>query len=288
MSLKEQISENAAGNEKLQKEEKKKKEYEPRKVQYSYFAMILYPQEDINHKLILEELIRNKTEFPKLLYITHDRDIYTEDITNAFGDIHAKGELKKEHTHVLFKTRKKSTPGGLIRHFDGLINYIEGVENEYCYATYMTHENAVCIAKGKPIYQRTELKGDKEFIQDLFIQNLYSTQFYEVLKISQECNNIYTLFEKVKDDKDLFEIVKANRIFFIHAQNQINNQKFNAFVPTKETVRSDAYKNLPKGNGQSRAETEQSASPGTEREKKTKEEKKEKEQSASPRSPPKT
>lgn len=58
------------------------------------FTLFLYPQQDKTHKEAIERI---KKTYDYAM-IEHDKDIYTEDTEE-----HAKGEIKKIHTHVIIR-----------------------------------------------------------------------------------------------------------------------------------------------------------------------------------------
>ena len=241
LSFKDQILENAEFYKKS--DDKPKKERKQNHPEYTYFRMMLYPEYDYKHKLVLEELEKNKTVFPKLIYINHNKDIYTEEVTTATGEVHHIGELKKPHVHVLFKLKKKGRPSTIIRHFEGLISYVEGVENEYASATYLTHENAKSRLQGKPIYSREELKGDKDFIRELFIQNTNSVLFNELLRVVKTMGTMFDVFEYLNKtgDEEKYQLAKKHAHLLVIMQNQQNNFYKN-FSPLEQTTAKNFYK----------------------------------------------
>ncbi len=104
-----------------------------------------------------------------------------------------------------------------------------------CFATYVRR-----LARGN-------LTG-REYLHltVIIIQNTNSVQFYEVLKIVKQYNNIFSVFEELhdNDEEKLFEICKKHAHLFILAQNQIiNNYKNFPTAKAGETVRSDGYEN---------------------------------------------
>lgn len=58
------------------------------------FTLLLYPKEDNSHKEAIE-IIKKNYDYAM---INHDKDIYEEDT-----ETHAKGEIKKQHTHVIIR-----------------------------------------------------------------------------------------------------------------------------------------------------------------------------------------
>ena len=170
LSFKDQILENAEFYKKS--DDKPKKERKQNHPEYTYFRMMLYPEYDYKHKLVLEELEKNKTVFPKLIYINHNKDIYTEEVTTATGEVHHIGELKKPHVHVLFKLKKKGRPSTIIRHFEGLISYVEGVENEYASATYLILLYCKSVYLVNVILRFRELNKSPKHIHFLHLQHM--------------------------------------------------------------------------------------------------------------------
>lgn len=189
-----------------------------------YYALMLYPDEDEKHQLLFNYILTEKNIFPRVMYITHDRDIYLEDVTDAFGVVHNKGDLKKAHTHVLFKFHKRIRLNGLLKHFAGQISFVEPIEDYVVYAHYLLHRTLQAIVDGKPKYELFEIYGDKEFIDEVFIQNTNTAQFINILRTVKSKSNMFDVFEEFEKMNDVQAIIYCQKHSTALAvmQNQIN------------------------------------------------------------------
>lgn len=89
-----------------------------------YFTVVLYPQENTDHAMLLEYI---KSHY-KSAMITHPHE---------FDDD------PKTHTHVVFQLAKRSTVNGVNRFFG--IDYCEAVENIQSMMQYLVHDTPSCI-----------------------------------------------------------------------------------------------------------------------------------------------
>ena len=189
-----------------------------------YYALMLYPNEDEKHRLLLDYILKEKSMFPRVLYITHDRDIYTEDTVDAFGVKHLKGEIKKEHTHVLYKFHKRIRLNGMLKHFAGQITFVVPIEDYVVYGHYLLHRTLQAIIEGKPEYNLFEIYGDREFIDEVFIQNTNTAQFMNILRTVKSKNNMFEVFEEFEkqDNTVAIRYCQKHSTALAVMQNQIN------------------------------------------------------------------
>ena len=202
------------------KSEKKYSDYP----QYTYFGIMLYPYENDRDSFILNYILSNRGLFPKVVYIDHDRDIELEDRTDEHGIVHHKGDIKKCHTHVVFKWHKNSNASTIMKHFRGDINKVEEIEDYISQIHYLLHITYAARKAGKPEYDICELKGDKDLISKVFIQNTNSEQFLRVLKVIKNYrsfNEVFEYFENIGDFESI-EICMKYGYLLLQMQNQIN------------------------------------------------------------------
>lgn len=136
-----------------------KPRYPPRS---QFFAFVLYPQEDITHKKLVEILL-SPAYYKDVRLIEHNRDyIFEHDETLDFPIV----ETKKAHTHVLFHTSSRlgvdqvSAITGLATH------EIEVVRSAEAFKLYMLHLDFQSQINGKTPYNESELKGGLPFFDN--------------------------------------------------------------------------------------------------------------------------
>lgn len=168
------------------------------------FSMILYPNEDINHREILEK-IKIKNNYA---YITHKKDIYLED-----AEEHAKGELKKEHTHLVIYFENPRSREAVAKELNLEINYIQ-YSSFVAIIQYLIHKND----KDKYQYDKGEIKTnmiDKVENALKFNGDYKNFEIKEVLNLIKE-NKIESFSQLVylADEKKVLSTVIKNAYFF--------------------------------------------------------------------------
>lgn len=97
------------------------------------FSLVLYQNENEKDMETLRYIINNF----EYAYCTHDKDQWENDVVNEQGElIHKKGELKKEHTHVIINLKNARTIKSMTDELN--INYIETC-NFYATVRYLIH-----------------------------------------------------------------------------------------------------------------------------------------------------
>lgn len=183
----------------------------------SWFACILYPDEDSNHKAFMSYLEKNRVLYPKFIYIDHYKDIYVQYDLDHWEENHKDesppdlGSLKKRHIHFLFK-RKNACPESTVQnYFSCWIHHVEAVRDYESYVQYMLHNDPSSISRGKPSYHADELRGDLDMIQEAIIQNAKSVLFDQLLDIISVLSegNLLELYEVLRrDSPEYFEVYK--------------------------------------------------------------------------------
>lgn len=108
-----------------------------------YWAFVLYPNEDPEHKKLFDNLTQYLLN--SIRYILHDKDRYHVDglLVDELG--HKDGQLKKEHYHFLFKSEarisidKVSAMLGLPTHSIVKINSVGA------FTAYLLHRTLECV-----------------------------------------------------------------------------------------------------------------------------------------------
>ena len=119
------------------------------KCQYTHWAVMLYPQECIEHENLIQWIESHPTY--KSVRIVHDRDVDEN------------GELKKPHVHMLIVTPSKTTVKGFLSFFGAWVDYVEPVRDTSSYILYMLHDTPNSI--GKFHYDPSLLIGDAKLIK---------------------------------------------------------------------------------------------------------------------------
>lgn len=71
--------------------------------QYRFYHCVLYP--DAENYVCSDVLNLAMSKYSEVAYILHDKDVYEDEILDDDGNvIHCKGELKKSHYHLVFRT----------------------------------------------------------------------------------------------------------------------------------------------------------------------------------------
>lgn len=182
------------------------------------WALILYPNEDLDHKKALDYIINN---YSKYAYINHDSDLLDT------------GELKKEHTHVIISFTNYRWRNAIAQELNITPNYLEKVRNLENSLKYLIHfnnsdkyqyevEKVQGTLKQKLIsYINTTDKSESDKVLELldylesqkgyvklssFIKYVCSNNLYDIyrrsattfVKLLDEHNFTYTLKTKMK------------------------------------------------------------------------------------------
>ena len=121
----------------LPEDTKRDKSGKPKR--YNYFAFILYP-DCPEHVKILEYVRGYLSDIMDVAYILHDRDRWSEDVTEDGQLLHKQGDLKKPHYHVVYRPNT-STVAGQIKFWGGLLGNVVGVENIQGQMIYLLHKD---------------------------------------------------------------------------------------------------------------------------------------------------
>ena len=106
---------------------------------YNYFAFILYP-DCPEHIKILEYVRGYLSDIMDVAWILHDRDRWSEDVSEGGQLLHKQGDVKKPHFHVVYRPNT-STVAGQIKFWGGLLDKIVGVENIQGQIIYLLHKD---------------------------------------------------------------------------------------------------------------------------------------------------
>lgn len=106
---------------------------------YNYFAFLLYP-DCPEHLKILEYVRGYLSDIMDVAWILHDRDRWSEDVSEGDQLLHKKGDVKKPHYHIVYRPNT-STVAGQIKFWGGLLDKVVGVENIQGQMIYLLHKD---------------------------------------------------------------------------------------------------------------------------------------------------
>lgn len=208
----------------------------PRPKRYRAFWFVLYPNEDINHKKMLDYLL-NKERF-QVFYIEHNRCKVTANSKLVKEGKANVGDPIKPHTHVFVKFkngREQMSVETFSKWFDGWINPNEprGASSADSCAEYFLHENPSSINEGKVAYNFNEIKGDEDFIGKLVLgQNTHFVQWQSILPMLRKGYTIADIMDKCfsmdndVESKRFMDFILANQYLLLGMSNQeINRNK---------------------------------------------------------------
>lgn len=123
---------------------------------YNYFAFILYP--DCPEHIKIFEYVRGYlSDIMDVAWILHDRDRWSEDVSEGGQLLHKQGDEKKPHYHVIYRPNT-STVAGQIKFWGGLLGKVVGVENIQGQMIYLLHKDFLSkINEFKAEYSPDEL-----------------------------------------------------------------------------------------------------------------------------------
>lgn len=166
---------------------KEKEEKENKLKKYSWFELILYPQDnETNHNAdLLNFIVKNKYLYPRKIYITHDRDVDEN------------GEIKKSHVHLILKCAEKYTITGIMKQFIYLnLNQVIGIEHIKQAFMYLTHETFEAQQANKVQYSKEDLQGDTDLIQEIIQNRNYAQQILmELIEEQPYTIDVYKNFQ---------------------------------------------------------------------------------------------
>lgn len=106
---------------------------------YNYFAFDLYLDCE-DHKKVFEYVKGYLSDIMDVAWIIHDRDRWDHDVYENDVLVHAKGDPKKPHLHVVYRPNI-STVAGQVKFWGGLISHIEGINNIQGQMIYLLHRD---------------------------------------------------------------------------------------------------------------------------------------------------
>lgn len=182
------------------------------------WALILYPNEDEQHKSALDYIINN---YSKYAFIKHDKDLLDT------------GELKKEHYHVIISFTNYRWRNAIAEELNITPNYLEKIRNLENSLKYLIHfnnsdkyqyniEDVQGTLKSKLIsYINTTDKSESEKVLEL-LDFIESTKGYIKLSsfIHYVCdNNLYDIYRR---SATTFVKLLEEHNFTYNLKNKIN------------------------------------------------------------------
>lgn len=141
------------------------------------FAVEFYPDR-LEHMDMLKYL-ENHSHLFRIVYILHDKDVWTQDDVNEIIEKKAKGEYEKDipvvgslkdaHIHCVIHCSYQMTVSSFLKFFGVWINYAIGVNDINAQILYFIHDTPNSMHKYQ--YPASELKGDKKLISRVTGQN---------------------------------------------------------------------------------------------------------------------
>lgn len=159
----------------------------------TWFACILYPDEDSRHQDFMNYMLNYpfaRGLYPKYVYITHDRDTYSDDVIDDSGFLHPKGSLKKKHVHFLFSYHRSTALSHIQKSLVIWVSHVESVSDYLSYLHYMLHVDTASYIQGKPVYDVSELHGTESVIRQVIIQNANCVYFEEIVDLIQKGQSV--------------------------------------------------------------------------------------------------
>lgn len=145
----------------------------------TYFAVILYPEENYSHHQFLDYvLMRPQYE---VAYITHLPE----------------SDEKKSHVHCLIHCKDRMRATSFVKYFSPWIDYAEPIHSPNAYLSYMLHDTPQSISEGKIPYSIDDLKGDRKLWKNL-VQNSNFVQLEEVLSFYHDFDTPSDILSKAK------------------------------------------------------------------------------------------
>lgn len=181
-----------------------------RRVVNRYFVAVLYP-EDENYKHYMDFITKHYME---VTYITHNRDVDEN------------GEIKKEHTHILFKVGENARHLSAVAKEIGIPeNYLQGCNKDAMLA-YLIH----LYNPDKTRYNLSEVQGQlKGQLQKMIIKDIPEEERYNKILmgiVSGEIKNITQLMQYGIRFK-LIEEIRRSQFIFCKMIEERNNKEDN-------------------------------------------------------------
>lgn len=199
------------------------------KIRSQDFAFILYPNEDSNHRKLLDYVSSHDRLF-KSVWIEHDKDVLED------------GSIKKHHVHLLVHTSRRWTVSSLIEFFGGWIDFIQPIYSPDSYIAYMCHDTPNSCHKTP--YSPDLLHGDKKLISKVFGQNPYFVQLGE---FAEQCRQGANISDIIIDSISIHDNSKRSVAFetfnkYSHVICCMSNQEKND-IKERNRKNADAINN---------------------------------------------
>lgn len=202
---------------------------------------VIYPNEDITHKKALEYVIKNYSH----AFINHDYDVYDKDVLDDDGNvIHAIGEIKKNHTHLIVKLPNA-------RHRDAFCKQLGIASNYDLYDTlqngllYLIHYNDI----DKYQYNLDEVQGNlKQWLVE-FLNKKYNTEEQNMLDLLLYIDNqkyiSYTNLMKWACSNGYWSVMRRGGQFICKYIDE-HNSMINTFGLNHLEINKEAFDTIKK------------------------------------------
>lgn len=198
-----------------QQNEDAKSQCANRALKYTWFTMILYPQDDETnmHKQIISFIETTPLLFPEWIWVLHDRDINEET-----------GEIKKPHVHMLIKTSEPYTIKGIAKAFLNQVKgeLLQGAHHPRALVLYYAHKTLESREDGKAVYSKDEFHGTLSLLK--YLEQSANFVQKSVLSNIKEYGYMLDVLENA-DDLERDEIYAHANLYNNISNQQINRRK---------------------------------------------------------------
>ena len=183
-----------------------------KEVKGTYFACVLYPDEDMNHLAFFNYVIFRPSY--ECVWIKHDRDKDKD------------GSPLKPHIHIMIHTLDRMAVGSFVKFFDPWISYAECINFPKSYVMYMLHDTPQAIMEGKVPYTLKDLHGSEKLWRHL-VQNSNFVQLEEVLSYHHDGATYLDTYNNIPlDRKAVLGPFMIKNYYFVRGIINDENQKF--------------------------------------------------------------
>ena len=188
----------------------------------TFFAVVLYPDEDYKHQQFLQ-YVSMKAEY-QVCYISH----LPED------------EEKKSHVHALIHTKNRMRATSFVKFFSPWISYAECIHSPDSYIRYMLHDTPDSIMSGKIPYSLDDLRGDSKMWKNL-VQNSNFVQLREFFRFMREGDTLLDIIHRIEDSG----VDPSPYVDYLHSNSfllvSVCNQEMNKYYKELQYLRKEVF-----------------------------------------------
>lgn len=209
--------------------------------QTNAFVCMLYPDFDENHRKFIKYVKAHEAVY-EYAYIRHDKDVYTEEVPEEDGTVHAVGEPKKAHVHFLLWCKQRKRLQTVEKFFEGWVKHFEMCGDVQSTLLYFVHDTPASMHKHQ--YDPSEIEGTPKLIAKAFDKTriLYNLKYFsEASKKNMRLTNIIDdigTWDEATQEQLLNTLTRHTHLIVA-----MNNQEINY---TRELARDFDSKNADK------------------------------------------